>query len=449
MYKTLVIARREFLAAVRTKAFIISLVVMPALMGGSILVQLLFKDVHDTKDSKVAVIDLTPGATLLPALKEKMDERNQKAIYDPATGKQVLPRYLLENATPDTGTTEALDALREKLSERVRKGDLIAFLVIGSEVLTPMPQDKPPVKDSQDYAIRFQTNSFAHQEFRQLADKALKEIIQSRRGEERGVKDTTRQEINQSVPVIALGLTRRTADGKLEDDSEQSQLAALFVPMALMMLMFMVVIMVANPLLQGVVEEKMQRIAEVLLGSVRPFELMMGKLLGMTAVSLTISGVYLAGGYWAARHYGYAEFLAPQLLAWFVVFQVLEGLMFGSLYIAIGAACTDMKESQNMLLPVMLVVCFPLFLLGNVIRGPNTPLVTAISFFPFATPMLMVARQSIPPGVPLWQPLLGIVLVLAATVLCVYVAGRIFRVGLLIQGKGARLSEMMRWVFKG
>jgi ABC-2 type transport system permease protein len=75
--------------------------------------------------------------------------------------------------------------------------------------------------------------------------------------------------------------------------------------------------------------------------------------------------------------------------------------------------------------------------------------VVGASFFPFATPTLMVARMATPPGIPAWQPLVGVLGVLATTVVCVYVAGRIFRVGLLMQGKGARLGEMIKWVFRG
>jgi ABC-2 type transport system permease protein len=213
--------------------------------------------------------------------------------------------------------------------------------------------------------------------------------------------------------------------------------------------MFMFVLLTSTPLMQGVVEEKMQRIAEVLLGSVRPFELMLGKLLGMTAVSLTISAVYLGGGLWVARHFGYAQYLTPTLLAWFLIYQALAALMYGSLFTAVGAACTDMKETQTLMWPVMLLVMVPMFLVGNVIREPNGPMVTGVSLFPFATPMLMVSRMAVPPGVPWWQPVVGVAGVLVTTLLCVWAAGRIFRIGILMQGKGANLGEMARWVFRG
>jgi ABC-2 type transport system permease protein len=207
--------------------------------------------------------------------------------------------------------------------------------------------------------------------------------------------------------------------------------------------------MTATPLMQSVVEEKMQRIAEVLLGSVRPFELMMGKLVGMMAVSLTIAGVYLSGAYWAASHFGFGDYISIDLLVWFLVFQTMADLMFGSLFIAVGAACTDMKETQNLLLPIMLLVCLPLFLMGNIIQDPAGPVVRGLSFFPFATPNLMIVRLALQPGLPWWEPALGVVVVLLSTIFCVYAAGRIFRVGILMQGKGARIGEMLKWVVRG
>ena len=164
--------------------------------------------------------------------------------------------------------------------------------------------------------------------------------------------------------------------------------------------MFMVIMVGATPAMQGVVEEKGQRIAEVLLGSVSPFELMAGKLLGLVGVSLTMAAVYLGGGYVVAQRYGVADMLSPALMAWFVVFLVLALLIYGSLFIAVGAAAGDVKDTQTLLMPVMLVACLPFFALGPIMQDPNGPIAVACSWFPFATPFLLVARQSVPPGVP-------------------------------------------------
>jgi ABC-2 type transport system permease protein len=108
-----------------------------------------------------------------------------------------------------------------------------------------------------------------------------------------------------------------------------------------------------------------------------------------------------------------------------------------------------MKEAQAMMMPVTLLIVMPMFVWVNVIQEPTSAFSTAASLFPPATPMLMTARQAVPPGIPLWQPVLGVVLVLATTLLCVYAAGRIFRVGLLLQGKAPRFADLVRWVIRG
>ena len=186
-----------------------------------------------------------------------------------------------------------------------------------------------------------------------------------------------------------------------------------------------------------------------MLGSVRPFPLMLGKLLGTVGVAMTLGVVYLGGAYLAARHYGIAEHLPASLIAWFLVYETLGVLMFGSMFIAVGAACSSAQEAGPLMMPVMLVAMLPLFVMMNVITEPDGPLATGASLLPTAAPMLMVARLSVSPGLPLWQPLLGVLSVLLATVLCVWVAGRIFRVGLLAQGQGAGFREIMRWVWHG
>ena len=445
MRKMLVIAVREYLAAVRTKTFLITLVIMPVLMSGSIFVQWLLRDFRDTKTKHFAVVDRTPDARLYPSIARTVQAYNE-TTKDPATHKAILPRFEVEQVPASANTKEAIAEQRLELSERVRNGDLFGFLEIGREILEPSEGQT----DKQKHAIRYQSNRPTNLDFPRLIEEPLLRAVQDVRMEETRLplpREKIRQ-IMRSARVEAMGLTRRDPDsGEIEDGTLQSRIAPVAVPIGFVLLMFMVIMMTATPLMQGVVEEKMQRIAEVLLGSVRPFDLMLGKLLGMTAVSLTITTVYLVSAYWAAREYGFTEYISPHLLAWFVVFQALAALMYGSLFIAVGAACTDMKETQNLMWPVMLLAMVPMFLMGSVLQEPNSVVATGVSFFPFATPMLMLMRQSVPPGVPAWQPILGVVLVMLMTLLCVWAAGRIFRVGILMQGKGARIGEMLRWVF--
>ncbi|MEK7756061.1 MAG: ABC transporter permease, partial [Planctomycetota bacterium] len=425
--------------AVKTKAFIVSLVLMPVMMFGSIFVQILLRDKIDTADKHVAVVD--HSGQLFDALALAAKERNDKDIFAERDGvqKQVQPRYLLEQA-------EAADAdpaqILLQLSNRVRASELFAFVVIANDVVDA-------VADPAHATIQYYSNSPTNDDVQRWVERPTNSRIRELRLRAAKLDPEVVAAATKTVPVGNLGLVSVDASGQITKAEKTNKIANFFVPTGLMMLMFMVVMIGASPLVQSVLEEKMLRIAEVLLGSVPPFQLMMGKLLGMVGVSLTIATVYLVGAYIALQQAGFAGFFPAHVVWWFVLFQALAVLMFGALFIAIGAAVSDMKEAQNLMTPLMLVVVAPMFVWTNVVREPLSTMSTVFSLFPPATPILMVMRQAVPPGVPSWQPALGVVLVLLTTFLCVFIAGRIFRVGILMQGKGAKVGEMMRWVFRG
>jgi ABC-2 type transport system permease protein len=453
--KIRIIAAREYQAAVRTKSFLISIILMPLLMGGAVVVEAVSKRLEDRGEKRFAVVDRTPGQQLFTALAAAAEKRNREAIFDPETGKQDKPVFTLERIEPSADTPEAVNEQRLDLSQRIHHNEFFGLLEIGPDVLSatsflPLTAaSDAPRKPSDRVVLRYQSNNPAYFSFYRWAEKVMNEEVHRLRCIRSGVPPEKIGALLQPVPLLPKGLSKRNAEGKIVDPPTESQVAHFLIPAGFIMLMFLMIMIGATPLMQGVVEEKMQRIAEVLLGSVRPFELMLGKLLGMIGVSLTISALYLAGAYWAAHHYGFADYVPTALLVWFVIYQSLAVLMYGSLFIAIGAACTDMKETQSLLLPVMFLACLPLFVLVRVIDSPNGTFATALSFFPPSTPMLMITRQAVPPGVAGWQPVAGVVVVLAATLLCVYAAGRIFRVGILMHGKGVQVGQLLRWVFRG
>ncbi len=439
MRKVLVIASREYQAAVRTKAFILSIVLMPIMMGGSIAVQMLLKDKVDIRDKKLVVLDRT--GELFPAIAEAAAQRNETEIYkeDSAERKQIRPKFVVQSG-------ENLPAEPEKaaleLSNRVRKGELFAFLTIGPEAIHPG-------SDPSQAAVDYFSNTPTYDDLVDWLSLRINERVREHRFAEASLDAATVRKAMARTPVANLGLVTLDAEGKIKPAERTNELASFFVPMGFMMLMFMVIMVAASPLLQAVIEEKMQRIAEVLLGSVSPFELMLGKLLGTVGVSLTLSAVYLVGGYFAVRYAGLRQFFALSLGIWFVVYTILAVLLYGSVFSAIGAAVSDLKEAQTIMTPVMLILVAPMFVWINVLKEPTSTFSVVASLLPPATPMLMIMRQSVPPYVPLWQPLLGVTLVLLTTLAVVWAAGRIFRVGILMQGRGAKVGEMLRWVVKG
>ncbi len=439
MRRIIVVAVREYQAAVKTKAFIISILAMPVFMGGGIVVQTFMRDRVDTTDKKIAVLDQT--GRLYDAVAEAARERNETGIFrgEGEARKKIRPRFLIEQA--EVSSDDPARTVFE-LSERVRNDQIFAFVIIGPDVVKPGD-------DPTRARVAYHSNTPTYDDFKNWAAGVLNRHTQQLRFQAVDLEPEVVQEATQRVPVANLGLVSLDEEGRITEAEESNQIANMLVPMGLMMLMFMVVMVSASPLMQSVVEEKMQRIAEVLLGSVTPFQLMLGKLLGIVGVSLTMATIYLVGAFFAIHQAGYGQFFPTHLVWWFVLFQAMAVLLYGSIFAAIGASVSDMKEAQNLMTPVMLLVIAPMFVWLNVVKEPLATSSVVMSLFPPATPMLMILRQAVPPGVPLWQPLLGVGLVIVTTMVCVFAAGRIFRVGILMQGKGANIGEMMRWVLRG
>jgi ABC-2 type transport system permease protein len=449
MRKIVVIAAREYRAAVRSKAFVVTLVLMPVLMVGSIGIQLLFKKFEDTTEKKFAVVDRSPGGKIAEALTADAMFYNQHLIADPKTGARVQPAMALEVIPPSPSTPEAVLQQRFELSKRVEKGELEAVIEIGPEVIV-VRSDASPDRATDGQTVRWQAKKPGESFISRFLERRVNDAVQRQRFAAIGYDSNVVAAQQQPVPLKAKGLTRQNKQtGQIEDAADEQRLVGFLLPGVLIALMFMVIVVGATPAMQGIVEEKGQRIAEVLLGSVTPFELMAGKLLGVVGVSLTMAAVYLGGGLFLAHRYELTDALTPGLIAWFLVFLVLALLIYGSLFIAVGAAAGDIKDTQMLLTPIMVVAALPFFALGPIMMDPNGKVAVVCSFFPFATPMLLVARESVPPGVPAWQMATGIAIVLLTTTLCVWAAGRIFRIGILMQGKGAKLKDLVGWVIKG
>jgi ABC-2 type transport system permease protein len=453
MRKIRVIALREFLAAVRTKAFLLTILMMPILMSASIGLQVMFKKLDDAKEKVYVVIDHTPGQKLGKFLQATASVMQAFKAKDSEIAGLIGTKTSFELVPAATGGPEALAQQRFDISQKIEKGEYQALVEIGPKVADLRDLSEMfvnPDKTDDKAAVRFQAKNVGAITFRRIIEVLINQGVQMERFQQKGIAAETVAQIQQPVVVKLKALTRKDAKtGEYVDGADEAQIINLVLPGVLIAMMFMIIMIGATPAMHGVVEEKGQRIAEVLLGSVTPFQLMAGKLLGVIGVSMTMATVYLGGGFFLASYFGFADLVPLSLIAWFVPMLVLALLIFGSLFIAVGAAASDVKDTQTLLMPIMMMACLPFFAMGPIMQDPNGPIARACSFFPFATPMLLVARQSVPPGVPLWEMLAGIALVLVTTTLCVWAAGRIFRIGILSQGKTPRFIDLIKWVVKG
>jgi ABC-type Na+ efflux pump permease subunit len=438
MRKILMLARREYKAAVHTKGFIIGLMLAPVLMGGSLLGMVLLKDRVDTTDRTVAVIDRS--GLVAEALVEAAEKRNAGEIHDKETGKKTKPAYLIDIVEPDG---KEPGAQRVRLSDRVRSGELHAFIEIGSGVLHPRD-------DAEAARISYYAKNAVMDDLREWVGWPINGHLRWLRLREVGVVESAVDDVFDWRPVEALGLVSVDAEtGEIREAQRSSEAEALGVPFAMVMLMFIMMLMGAIPQISAVMEEKSQRIAEVLLGSVTPSQLMAGKIFGALAVSLTASAVYVVVGIFALGHMGLADRVPYYILPWFFLYMVTAMVMLGSMMVGLGAACNDAKEAQSITPVAMLPVLIPMFVITPVILHPNSAFATWLSLVPPFTPMIMLLRQASQSGIPSWQPVVGVVGMLVYTAFSVWAAGRIFRVAILMQGQPLKLAKIVRWTLRG
>ena len=447
MTKILTIAMREYRAMVGTKAFMISLIMMPILMFAGIIAMELLKDVGQTKQRSLVVVDHS-GHFLKPLLKAANDRNSQiqqAQSADDTVADQPLPGIVPETYVIIDKSDLAINAqTRFELSEQIRNNRLYAFVEIPENVLELNPESPANIQFyAQDSSI-----SIA----RRWLTEVLSRIAKEKRLEKSGLSSqqiSTFRKFDQGVTVQGQGLMKRALDGTIVASEEKEMLLALFLPLGTMMLMFMVIFMASQPMLESVLEEKSQRIAEVLLGSASPFELMMGKLIGTVAGSLTIFAIYFLGTYSVAGFQDWTSHIPLAIVPWFVVFQVVGVLFYAAIFMAVGASVSQLKEAQSLLLPVWVMLMTPLFVWFIIVRDPQGPLALSLSMIPPTAPTTMMLRMATGQSIPLWQPLLSLVSTCAATLVVVVLAGRIFRVGILWQGKRPRLNEILRWAIVG
>jgi len=437
MTKAFKIAKREYITAVRSRGFIIGLLLAPLLMGGSIIAMVLLQDQVDTRDRVIAVVDRS--GLLGEAIRNAAEERTRREVFD-EDGTQIKPRYVIRLVAP--GSEKPL-RLQADLSEKVQSKELHAFVEIDADVLHPG-------KENLEGKIRYHSeNSFLDDARRWIA-RPINEELRRLRLADTGIDEAAVEDLFTWLDVEGVGLVKvDEKTGELLEARKSNEAAAFGIPFGVAMLMFILVMMGATPLLQSVMEEKNMKIAEVILGSVRPFDFMLGKVLGGLAVTLTGSSVYIAAALFSLTTMGLSDIFPLHIIPWFFVYLLLMIVMMGSVLAALGSACNDAKDAQNLAFPGMIPMLAPMFVLVPVIKEPTSAFSFWASMIPPFTPMLMVLRMSTSTALGWWEPWVGLAGVLAATALAVWAGGRIFRIGILMQGQPPNFGQILRWAIRG
>jgi ABC-2 type transport system permease protein len=414
--KAWILARREYLALVRTKAFLLGLFMAPTLMAISLLLIPRGNTPEEGAPREVVLVDYSRHVA--------------QPLIDAARAANITITDYPESIYATSTTT------RQELDQKVQNGTIAAVLVVQAHAIEGQPSDG----GSEGSAVLTVRNAASRTAV--WLQHALNDVIRMERMSAAGIERTRAQQI-LSDPGVQIRSPASTGES-----SRNAALKATIVPLFTLMLVFMTIMSSAPYMLHSVIEEKQQRIAEVLLGSMSPFQLMSGKLIGAAGAGLTVLAIYASMGIFAASYYGVASILSPMLLLMALADVLLALVMFGSLFLAAGATATEIKEAQGLMTPLMLIVFLPMMALSQLLTNPDGQLATTLTLFPLTAPMILPLRLATT-TVPTWQLVVSIGGALLTTIAVVWIAGRIFRIGILAQGRAPKLRELVQWIRMG
>jgi len=443
--KILWVAHREFVATVFTKAFLIGLLFLPVMLVVVALVASLMNDDDFRASGRIAVFDPTGRVA--------------------AEARRVMASgSLMQQQT---------QALREASAELAEVADLVESLDLGADfTLMQLPADadldaeklfllEPPEAGGLLALVQLHDNALvADAGTGEFGSYDIYTAVDIDEREMAAIRSMLREAI-VNLRIEAYGLEpevidrlTRVARGEsitVTETEERATIGGLNVmlPAAFMILLVIGIMGGGQALMTSTIEEKSSRVVEVLLSAVSPMELMTGKLLGHMGVSLLGMSIYLAVGLFALTSFSMFGLIDPLLIVWLFVFFFIAFFTIASFMMAVGAAVNELREAQSLMMPVTLVIMLPMLLWLPISRDPNSALSVTASFVPPVNSIAMLLRLASTEPPPVWQVLLSIVVGIVGVFAAIWLASRVFRVGILLAGKPPNWATLLRWIRAG
>lgn len=434
MNNIILITKREFLTQVKKKSFIVLTLLAPILLlAFGAVIGLMFK--ANETHTKIDVVD--HSGLFVNALKSD-DNINYNFITKSDESKKV-------NALKNDENTDGILIIPE-----LKDSDYVSF-----------EQNTQLLLNNK---IGFDTKKMIASE--------INEVLKKDKIKKLGIENSQLKDLDKKFSLKTINIS--------ENNKEDSDLAfgvKSVLSMLLMYVTFMFIIIYGVRVMRSVLEEKNNRVVEIIISSVKPFELMMGKILGVTMVALTqfivwismsvVGALVLNTGFSTMPKsipgadqdvaskfdiiemgtqisHSLLELNFPLIIFVFIVFFLLGYMFYSSIYAAVGSAVDNETETQQFTIFAVLPLMLGMYGSFTVMNNPDGPLGFWLSIIPFTSPVAMIAR--IPFGVPVWQIVLSISLLLGTTIFMIFVAGKIYRVGILMHGNKASLKEIWKWI---
>ena len=419
--KALVVARREYGMRIRSKGFWISTALLPVLLVAMAIIPAMLAS-RAGSSKHLVVVDETGrfGKEIQQTLEAANDSASQIAAFE----------VTLEAQADDE------DAQRQRLDEQVREQEIDAWLWIDEAGLAAGE-------------VEYHAESVSSFMSQTILERRLTRLVRRDKLASLGIEPEVADEL---VASIDLRTMRVTAEGSKEEGKDVGFLLAY----ALFFLLYLILMIYGQQVMNGVLEEKTSRIVEVVISTTSPFELMMGKLLGVCGAALTQLLIWLVS-VGVVTLPGVVQSMAwlpdgaeiPQLgfglIFHFIALFLIGFFIYSTFYAAIGAAFNNVQEAQQFASYAVMLLVIPMLFFFLVINDPDSTLSVVTSLIPPFTPLIMLLRLAVKTP-PLWQIALGYTLAIGFALFMVWLAGRIYRIGILMYGKKPTVQELWRWL---
>jgi ABC-2 type transport system permease protein len=440
--KMFAVMKREYLANVRRKMFIVMTLLFPLLMAALVFLPGLLMSKGMGK-KRIAVLDGTgtlAEAFARPNEAEPTDAKKEarKALEGSRRGPNLPSNITIEYV--NLGGRDA-DGASKPFLERLSHDDDAAdklegvFIIPTASVTNAETQLK--------YYSRSSTDLMTQERLARMTNRSL----QSQRLRANGIKPELVADLLQDLDVEAVQLSRA---GEQKKGGELNFIVAFLFAALLMLPSFIY----GQETMRGIVQEKTDRVVEVLISSVPPIQLLTGKILGIAAVGLTqifvwLTMVGLVGAYGAAAasmmDVNLAQFIKPVMFVYFFIFFILAYLTYVCVYAIAGAVCNSEKEAQQFVMPIMMFMMLPWFLMMPIVLNPDAPFAVGFSLSPIFGPVTMFVRTLVTDP-PVWHVLLSIGISIVTIAAFFWITAKIFRIGILSYGKRPTVPEIMKWI---
>jgi ABC-2 type transport system permease protein len=415
MRKVLAVARWEYMEKVKSKIFLVGLLVTPILMVGMGVLPTLLATQTDEQSRIIGVID--PTGKVIGPFTERMQARYLL--------KDKQPNYIILPLAAGPGVN-IHDAVIDG-NYRVASGHLDGYFIVPT--------------DDNDTLVEYRSKNVADFSLSPRIEECLRTILSEQRAVALGLDPDLLQKLAVKVNVQTVKLSDK---GETEDSGF---LRVFFSAYVFLMMLFLLIVTSGQMLVRSVIEEKSNRIVEILVSSCSPTELMGGKILGLSGLGLTQMGFWALIGVVASLQFNMNLIQASHALL-LVVYFILGYLFYAAIFIAAGSPLNTEQEAQQITSYLVLVLILPIVMALPAMKDPSATWIRLLTYIPFLTPTMMALRIPIQMPAP-WEIGLSIGVMILSIWGAMIIAGRIFRIGILSTGRSPKVNEVLRWIRNG